>query len=265
MIKLIVSQLGMLTDQSHHVDFSALQACLQKAKQHHARLMILSASSYPRLLTEFQSVNGPLDYGAENGAETVVNGVNIREKMIDAITLSQILDWLNQKSEFAKAAVTLSSRISTLTNAQPDRQIYRRLKRCYPTVHPASDLLMIASQIYQIRVDVPVSNVAPYQKLFRQRFSDQIKLINGGSNYFYVVSPEVDWGSAVASAQKDLGVRNRQMAAFGKSIADFNYLNAAKYSFAAAGANPALQAVAKLLPQSPHAVFQQISRLLDRK
>ncbi|QBP17777.1 HAD hydrolase family protein [Acetilactobacillus jinshanensis] len=267
MIRLVASRLeGMLMDQHGSVNVSGLQKRLNEMKKHGTRLVLITPKSYPYLLAKFQNVQGPLDYIAENGAEVVVDGVNVKENKLDSTTLGEILNWMSEKPAFGKTTLTLSGRLSTITNAIPGSDIDKHLKKLYPTTHWVSDLLMVASQIYQIRVDVPLPNVAEYARQLRNRFKTSIRLIKGGKKHFYILAPEVDLGNALETIQDHLKVRNRQTAAFGYDAADFDYLNAAKYSYTFPNADAQVSDIAKTLsgPARDAVVLNAIDKLLKR-
>ena len=267
MIKLVASRLeGLLMNDQGQIDRSALQTRLSEMQKHGTQLVLISRESYPYLLAKFQHVSGPLNYVAENGAETVVNGVNVHEKMLGAVILSEILQWLSEKSDFARTTVTLSSRLNTITNAVPGSHLASHLKQLYPTVTWAPDLMMVASQIYQIRIDVPTKGTRMYEDLVHRKFGTQVKIVAGGPSYFYVTAPEVNLGKSLAVVQEQLKVRNRQTAAFGRTMADFNYLNAAKYGYTVTDASSTVQAIATPLSGTDYseAVFKQIDRLMKK-
>ena len=268
MIKLIASQLeGLLSKQTEKLDLSALQRHLKRMKQHGTQLVLFTRSSYPYLLHKFQSVEGPLDYVAENGAEVVINGVNVREHQFDAIVLSQILDWLDRQPNFEDATITLSSKTNTITNAKLQDSIYAKLKKSYPTMTPAPDLLMIANHIYQIRIDVAAGKMPKCQKELEKKFKDQIRLVPGGQDYFYLVTPEATFANGLATIQKHGGIRNRQTAAFGNLAKDFGFMNAAKYSYATPDAPADVKNVSQSLkgsnPQS--VIFEKFDQLMKQK
>ncbi|XIF19538.1 MAG: HAD family phosphatase [Acetilactobacillus jinshanensis] len=232
MIRLVASRLeGMLMDSKGHLDQSGLQKRLNEMKKHGTRLVLITPKSYPYLLGKFQIVYGPLDYIAENGAEVVVNGVNIVEKKLDGTTLGEILNWMSEKPIFGKTTLTLSGRLNTITNAIPGSEIDKRLKKLYPMAHWVSDLMMVASQIYQIRVDVPLPDVADYARQLRSHFKRSIRLIKGGKKHFYILAPGSDLSRDLEAIQDRLKIRSRQTAAFGYRAADFDYLNDAKYGY----------------------------------
>lgn len=267
MIRLVASRLeGLLMDSKGHLDQSGLQKRLNEMKKHGSRLVLITPKCYPYLLGKFQHLNGPLDYIAENGAEVVVNGVNVQEDKIDADTLSRILEWISEKPAFGKTTLTLSGRLNTITNAIPGGQTEARLKKLYPTTHWVSDLMMVASQIYQIRIDVPLPNVTSYARQLRTHFKRSIKLVKGGKKHFYILSPKVNLGDDLATIQNHLKVRNRQTAAFGYQPADFNLLNIAKYGYTFKGAAPQLSDVAKPLASQPDSkvVLKEIDQLMQR-
>lgn len=268
MIKLIASQLDQaFWDQKKEFKVSALNQTLQQVTAHQAHLAFLTNNCYPYLLGKFQKVTSPLDYVAENGAEVVANGVNIKEHLMDAVTLGKLLDWVSRKPDFMTAKQILSSKTDTITNVQTDDPFYKKALQVYPTMHHVDDLIMTAGKVYQIRFNFILPHADAYAQELKEKFKDTVKIIKRDPKSFYVVDPEASFGAGLATLQKHYGARNRQTAAIGNQLIDLAALNAAKYSYALADSPKELASVAQPLTGSDNqaVILKKIQELLQQK
>ena len=268
MVKLIASRLeGTFLDDTGQFDPVAFQRQLNVMQKRQIRFVVYSGLSYPELLTKFQSVNGPIDYIAENGAQVVQNGVNVAEHFVNPLVWDRALRWLKKKSDFGKFKIILSARSCSYTDLTPSDPQFKPLKQLYPALTPVPNLGLVGDPVYQVRLWVNQPNVNLLQQLFDQKFSRDLRAINGGKHCLYIVNRGVNLSQGLQKLQAITKTRIRQTAAFGRVKRDFNLLNSAKDSYFVRNGAPELANVAQPLKftNNQRAVQKQITQILDTK
>lgn len=229
MIQYIASDLDgtLVPSFSPSIDPEILDIILQ-LKEKGIRFIAASGRQYHSIRTLFEPIKDEISYITENGSLCIHKGQVIFRGQIDRALGLRIID---AGREYGGCHTLLSCESRHYTDSQSTEFLHFIRNNLHNDVRVIDDLYQIQEPFLKLAIydfNGP-DRIAP---LLKERFSQEIRTVNGGGGWVDFLAPNTDKGKALAALLKHLDIRPENGIAFGDQQNDIDMLKLAGTSFA---------------------------------
>lgn len=252
---------GTLLDDQKRYDKSRFAAQLAQLNRLGIRFVVASGNQFYKLQEYFAEHQTGISYVAENGGyvhdgEQELFAVQFDQELVEKVYA------LIGKVDRMSAVICGHNCAYYLEGANPDD--VENAKNHYARFEAVKSYHNIEDTVLKIALKMEPEDHAQVLAQVNELFGAELDCVTSGHQWIDLILPGVHKGYGLSLLQKQWGIEDHQVMAFGDSNNDLEMLQRAGFSFAMANANERIKSVAKYQTRSNNedGVLNAIDRLI---
>ncbi|MFD7707093.1 Cof-type HAD-IIB family hydrolase [Streptomyces sp. NPDC059786] len=263
-VRLIVTDMdGTLLDGDGRIP-DGLWPVLDELRRRGVLFSPASGRQYATLERQFARARDGMVFIAENGTYVVRDGAELSADPLDPAVAARIVATARG---LAAGGTDLGAVVCGKRSAyveRTDEAFLAEARKYYARLETVPDVTAVDDEIIKVALfDFGPAELTTAPAL--ESFTETHQVVVSGQHWVDVMNRTADKGAAVRRLQRDLGITPAQTLVFGDYLNDLEMLDTADWSFAMAGAHPAVLDRARYVApaHTENGVLRVIARLLD--
>ncbi len=229
MLKYVASDLDgtLLRNGAQSLNSEVFELIL-KLKEKGIRFIAASGRQYDNLYRLFGPVQDDISYIAENGSLCIHNHKVVSRGLIDRELGLRIIKEAKKYSDFH---CLLSCESTAYTDSTDPRFLDHMHNVIKYKIEEVPSLLSIKEPFLKLAV-LDFRGTAETERIFKERFSSEIKVVTSGNLWIDFIAPNANKGSGLYDITKHLGIPLKDGIAFGDQFNDIELLKMAGIGYA---------------------------------
>jgi Cof subfamily protein (haloacid dehalogenase superfamily) len=226
--------------------------------------VIASGRPLYTLTTMFSELKDQMSFIGDNGGVISYRGEIIFTSLIERNKLVDLISFTEDQSDVIAILCGLDSAYISRTF----EKYVDFLRTFYSQITTVDSLRAVESPADKFTAYFPNHNSkSSYEEIFEPQFGDNLSVTVGDTIWIDIMNRGVDKGHAMRTLGERLGIGSEQMMAFGDTYNDAQMLQAVKFSYIVANADPDMRQYANFVAPSnqEYGVIKVLDELIAAK
>lgn len=197
------------------------------------KFVVASGNQYYQLTSFFPQIAGDTAFVAENGAYIVDRGQDVFCGRIDGDHYNKVINTL---AEIPYLDVIVCAKNSAYLQESAGPVFYRQMNKYYHRLAWVADFSGISDQVFKFALTLPDEKLPEFMAFIATALADLITPVSSGHGSVDLILPGRHKANGLRILQKQWGIKDHEVVAFGDGGNDIEMLRQAGFGYAMANA-----------------------------
>ncbi|MHC5216321.1 Cof-type HAD-IIB family hydrolase [Enterococcus sp. LJL128] len=262
-VKLIAVDMdGTFLNNQKEYDRKRFAKAFQKMEEKGIRFVVASGNQYFQLRSFFPEYDERISFVSENGANIILGRSSFYHGQMEPGLVQQVLQVIEK---LEPKNLILCGKNSAYVSEDISPETLALSKIYYPEIQKVADFNEIEDTLFKIALSFETEAVTETLAALEKVLAGRLVPVSSGHGDIDLIIPGIHKANGIKLLQKEWGIADEEVAAFGDSGNDYEMIVHAHHSFAMENGSPVIREAAKTIigNNNTDTVLATIEKLID--